>query len=129
MCWKRLCLLHKSLSFSDRRPRSKRLKQVEEGLEETYINTAVEQMQTLLDFDLVSSLGNGNLGGGDLPKDCSFDSLKTVLTCKSAKAKTITKAIQKKFIELSDYYVEDSQQKQLEANLVAYLLWKREGSL
>lgn len=93
---------------------SKRLQQVEDGLEETYINTAVEQMQTLLDFDLLSSLGNGNLGGGNLPKDCSFDSLKTVLTCKSAKAKKITKAIRKKFFELSDYYVEDSQQKAIE---------------
>jgi len=90
---------------------SKRLQQVEEGLEETYINTAVEQMQTLLDFDLLSSLGSGNLGGGNLPKDCSFDSLRTVLSCKSAKAKKITKAIQKKFFEMSDYYVEDSQEK------------------
>jgi hypothetical protein len=90
---------------------SKRLQQVEEGLEETYINTAVEQMQTLLDFDLLSSLGSGNLGGGNLPKDCSFDSLRTVLSCKSTKAKKITKAIQKNFFEMSDYYVEDSHEK------------------
>lgn len=90
---------------------SKRIQQVEVGLEETYIKTAVDQMQTLLDFDLLSSLGSGNLGGGNLPKDCSFDSLRTVLSCKSAKAKKITKAIQKKFFEMSDYYVEDSQEK------------------
>jgi hypothetical protein len=94
---------------------SKRLQQVEDGLEETYIKSAVKQMQTLLDFDLVSSLGNGNLSGGSLPKDCSFDSLRTVLTCKSAKAKKITKAIQKNFFELSGYYVEDSQQKAIES--------------
>lgn len=106
---------------------SKRIQQVEDGLEETYINTAVEQMQTLLDFDLLSSLGSGNLGGGSLPKDCSFDSLKTVLSCRSPKAKKITKAIQKKFFELSDYYVEDSQKKAIEGSTSCLSLMEKRG--
>jgi hypothetical protein len=97
---------------------SKRTQQVEDGLEETYIDKAVQQMQSLLDFDLLSSLGSGNLGGGTLPVDCSFDSLKTVLSCKSPKAKKITKEIQKKFFELSDYYVEESQKQAIQGKSV-----------
>lgn len=77
----------------------KRVEKIDQALEKTYIEAATGQMRELMDLDILVSAGEGKIldSTTNLARSCSFDSLASVLTCKNAKARRVSRPFIKTF--------------------------------